>query len=41
MGLDKPSPGFYLRHRTLRRLRSIKLGVLGYRTIEVVVRPRK
>jgi len=39
MGLVKPSPDFYLKHRTLRGLRSIK--VLGYKTIEVVGRPRK
>ena len=35
IGLVKPSPDFYLKHRTLRRLRSLKLRVrvIGYKVI--------
>lgn len=40
-GLVKPSPDFYLKHRTLRRLRSLKLRIIGYKVIEVVARVGK
>ena len=37
-GLIKPSPDFYQKHKLLRKLRKIKMPVVGYRTIEVVTR---
>ena len=38
LNLLKVSPDFYLRHKVLRKLRRIRIPVVGYRTIEVVAR---
>ena len=40
-GLTKPSPDFYQKHSLLRKLRKIKMPVVGYKTIEVVGKVRK
>jgi len=36
--LIKPSPDFYQKHKLLRKLRKIKMPVMGYRTIEAIVK---
>ena len=38
LNLLKLSPDFYLRHKVLRKLRRIRIPVIGYRTIEVVAK---
>ena len=41
MGLVRPSPDLYLKHRNLEKLRGLRLRVIGYRTIEVIAQVSK
>ena len=38
LGLLKVSSDFYLRHKVLKKLRRMRISVIGYRTIEVIAR---
>jgi SAM-dependent methyltransferase len=40
-GIVQPSPDFYIKHKTLKRFRKLKVPVIGYKTIEVLSKVRK
>jgi hypothetical protein len=38
LGLIKPDPNFFQRHKVLGKIRQLKIPIVGYKSIEVLVR---